>query len=183
MARQLRRPATLFICFLLYSILGWAYEVFLEVVVYRWGYSDRGILFGPYCPIYGCGALLLITTLNNARRRPLRLGRLNLRPLFIFAAIILLTTAVELAGSYIMEWLTGGWMWDYTGRFLNFQGRICFDASLRFGLGGMIFLYVLQPLFERALAPLSDRVLLGAALLCEAIFDADIIATLLTRIF
>lgn len=32
----------LFLCFMLYSFLGWCYEVFLEVVVYRWGYSDRG---------------------------------------------------------------------------------------------------------------------------------------------
>ena len=44
----------------MYAIIGWLYEVFLEVVVYRWGYSDRGVLFGPYCPVYGVGALLFI---------------------------------------------------------------------------------------------------------------------------
>lgn len=37
-----------FLYFLLYSFVGWVYEIFLEVVVYRWGYSDRGVLFGPY---------------------------------------------------------------------------------------------------------------------------------------
>ena len=47
-----------FLCFLSYSVLGWLYEVFLEVVVYRWGFSNRGVLFGPYCPIYGVGALV-----------------------------------------------------------------------------------------------------------------------------
>lgn len=36
-----------FLYFLLYSFLGWVYEVFLEVVVYRWGYSDRGSCLGP----------------------------------------------------------------------------------------------------------------------------------------
>ena len=50
----------LFLCFLLYSFIGWAYEVFLEVVVYRWGYSDRGVLLGPYCPVYGVGALAFL---------------------------------------------------------------------------------------------------------------------------
>ena len=36
------------IWFILYSFIGWFYEVFLEVVVYKWGFSDRGVLFGPY---------------------------------------------------------------------------------------------------------------------------------------
>ena len=47
-----------FIYFMLYAILGWIYEVFLEVVVYRWGFSNRGVLFGPYCPVYGFGAII-----------------------------------------------------------------------------------------------------------------------------
>ena len=47
-----------FLYFLMYAIVGWAYEVFLEVVVYQWGYSDRGVLFGPYCSVYGVGRWL-----------------------------------------------------------------------------------------------------------------------------
>ena len=45
-----------------YAIFGWIYEVFLEVVVYRWGFSNRGVLFGPYCPVYGFGALAFLFT-------------------------------------------------------------------------------------------------------------------------
>ena len=41
-----------FLYFVFYSIIGWIYEVFLEVVVYRWGFSNRGALFGPYCIVY-----------------------------------------------------------------------------------------------------------------------------------
>lgn len=44
------------IYFMLYSIIGWLYEVFLEVVIYKWGFSNRGVLFGPYLPVYGFGA-------------------------------------------------------------------------------------------------------------------------------
>ena len=51
-----------FIYFMLYSIIGWCYEVFLEVVVYKWGFTNRGVLFGPYCPVYGFGALAFIFT-------------------------------------------------------------------------------------------------------------------------
>ena len=56
---------------------------------------------------------------------------------------------VELIGSYIMEWTTGGWLWDYHRFAFNFQGRIALNPSLRFGVGGMILLYGLQPLLER----------------------------------
>ena len=49
-----------FIYFMLYSIIGWIYEVFLEVVVYKWGFTNRGVLFGPYCPVYGFGALAFL---------------------------------------------------------------------------------------------------------------------------
>ena len=46
--------------FTFYSVIGWCYEVFLEVVVYRWGFSNRGVLFGPYTPVYGVGALAFL---------------------------------------------------------------------------------------------------------------------------
>ena len=48
------------IYFALYAFVGWLYEVFLEVVVYHWGFSNRGVLFGPYLPVYGVGALAFL---------------------------------------------------------------------------------------------------------------------------
>ena len=45
--------------FFLYAIIGWLYEVFLEVVIYKWGFSNRGVLFGPWLPVYGFGAFTL----------------------------------------------------------------------------------------------------------------------------
>ena len=48
--------------FFLYSVIGWCYEVVLEVFIYKWGFSNRGVLFGPYCPVYGVGALVFIFT-------------------------------------------------------------------------------------------------------------------------
>ena len=54
-----------FLYFWVYAALGWVYEVFLEVVVYRWGFSNRGFLFGPYLPVYGVGALLILAFLRG----------------------------------------------------------------------------------------------------------------------
>ena len=60
MQSKLQTIEKLFLYFLMAAIIGWCYEVFLEVVVYRWGFQNRGVLFGPYCPVYGwhfCSAL------------------------------------------------------------------------------------------------------------------------------
>ena len=133
--------------------------VFLEVVVYRWGFSNRGALFGPYCIIYGVGALILIFSLSGLKKQRITVGKLNITPLLVFLGIVVITTVVELIGSYIMEWTQGGWMWDYSEYFCNFQGRIALNPSVRFGIGGMIILYLLQPLFERLTGRLSKKAL------------------------
>ena len=69
-----------FLYFMFYSIIGWCYEVFLEVVVYRWGFSNRGVLFGPYCVIYGFGALILIFSLSWLMKKKIRVWKLNITP-------------------------------------------------------------------------------------------------------
>ena len=88
-----------FFYFMLYSIIGWIYEVFLEVVIYHWGYSNRGVLFGPCCVIYGVGALILLFSLQGLKRQSIRLGPVPITPVLVFAAIVVITTVVELIGA------------------------------------------------------------------------------------
>lgn len=159
MAKKARIDAfqTWFLYFWTYCVLGWCYEVFLEVVVYRWGFSNRGFLWGPYLPVYGVGALLILGCLGRLKNRPLHVGRVNLMPAVVFLAVVALTTVVELIASYLLEWTTGGWLWDYTRYTIQWQGRICLSASLRFGVGGMVILYGLQPLLEKGVGRLGGR--------------------------
>ena len=105
------------IYFFLYSVLGWVYEVVLEVFIYRWGYSDRGVLTGPYCIIYGFGALIFLILLKNLKSKRIGPKQFNLTPVLVFFAIIFIATVVELIGSYIMEFTQGSWMWDYSNYF------------------------------------------------------------------
>ena len=107
MEKRKRWFAEYYLYFVLYSILGWLYEVFLEVVVYRWGFSNRGVLLGPWCVVYGTGALLLIFCLGPLQRRPVRLGRVNMTPVLVFIGVVVLTTVLELIASYIMQAITG----------------------------------------------------------------------------
>lgn len=167
-----------FLTFLAYAVFGWCYEVFLETAVYGWGFSNRGFLFGPYCPVYGFGALLLFSCLRplgGARRKALL-------PLAVFALAMLLATAVELLTSYLLEAFTGGWLWDYRAYAVQFDGRIALSPSLRFGLGGLLFCYGIQPLLQRAAAKIGEGACRRAARLLAAVFLLDFCISVLARL-
>lgn len=148
----------LFICFLIYAVLGWCYEVILETFIYKWGFSNRGVLFGPYCPVYGVGALTFILCLGKLMSKK-DIKWLNIiKPVLIFLGCMVIATAIELAASYILELLTGSWPWQtYAEYKYNFQARIALSTSLRFGLGGTIFLYVIQPFLDWILSKTSKK--------------------------
>lgn len=102
----------LFFYFVLYSVIGWCYEVFLEVVVYQWGFTNRGFLFGPYCPVYGFGAILFILLFSRLKQRKIHLGPVPITPIVIFLGCMISATLLELLTSYLMEWTTGSWPWQ-----------------------------------------------------------------------
>lgn len=174
-----RKVQEYFFYFMLYSMIGWIYEVFLEVVVYRWGFSNRGVLFGPYCVIYGVGALILIFSLRKLQEKRIYIGRVFITPILVFFGIVFVTTFVELIGSYIMELTAGGWMWDYRRFAFNFQGRIALNPSIRFGIGGMVFLYILQPLFEKLAAKIPSKAFTIITGIMAALFLTDVAVTFL----
>lgn len=167
-----------FICFMLYAIFGWCYEVFLEVVVYRWGFTNRGVLFGPYCPIYGVGAMLFLicfSWLMNKKDNKI----LNIvKPLIIFLGCMVVATLVELGTTYILEATMGSWPWQtYADYKINFQARVALSPSIRFGIGGVIFLYILQPVFDKLLGKCNKKVITGISSIILIILLSDCIYT------
>lgn len=169
------------IWFTMYAMIGWIYEVFLEVVVYRWGFTNRGVLFGPVCPVYGFGALAFILLVYPLIRNKEFRDRLKWIPV-VFALCMLIATAIELGTSYALEALTGSWPWQtYADYKINFQARIALSPSVRFGLGGVLFLYVLQPLFEKITGSLDAKTVRRLAAVILLIFAVDIVYTLFFR--
>lgn len=173
-----------FLYFLLYSFIGWVYEVFLEVVVYRWGYADRGVLFGPYCPVYGVGALLFVLCFGRLMARSGSPAFRALRVVGVFLGCMLTATALELATSYLLEALTGSWPWQtYVNYRIQFQGRIALSPSIRFGLGGLVCLYLLHPLLRRLMGALPDRTRSTVFWVVLLAFLLDNVLTILTHFF
>lgn len=153
--------STLFIWFILYSIIGWIYEtVFCSIKKLKW--DNRGMLIGPYCPIYGVGAVLdvlLCSGLPNARA--------------VFLACMLGSAILEYGTSYATERLFHAVWWDYSRIPFNLNGRICLSCSVGFGFAGWIVLYGLHPYISRLTAPLPLDLQELAALLLMAVFAAD----------
>lgn len=167
-----------FLCFMMYAVLGWCYEVFLETVVYQWGFSNRGVLFGPYCPVYGVGALAFLVCFGGLMKKNDKPWLKFVKPILIFLGCMAVATGIELAASYILEFATGSWPWQtYADYKYNFQARIALSTSLRFGLGGAAFLYIVQPLFDRILAKLNGRYMNVTASLVAVIVAADVVNT------
>ena len=104
--------------FLSMSVFGWLWEVGMHLVSYG-EFVNRGALHGPWLPIYGAGAVLILTVLNRFRKNPA----------LEFGATIVLCGFLEYMTSLIMEIATGGtkW-WDYSGYYLNLNGRICAEG-------------------------------------------------------
>ncbi|SHI38259.1 Putative ABC-transporter type IV [Dethiosulfatibacter aminovorans DSM 17477] len=167
--------------FIMYSMFGWIYEVFLEVVVYKWGFSNRGVLFGPYCPVYGVGALIFLFAIYPIIRNK-SFGKRLLWILPVFLGCMTVATLLELITSYIMEWTTGSWPWQtYVDYDIHFQGRIALSPSIRFGLGGVFFLYVIQPLFEKITGRMDSRQLSITSITVLGILMVDFIYTVFFR--
>lgn len=154
---------SMFLLFFAFSFLGWLWEVSLRLVQ-DGEFINRGVLHGPWLPIYGGGSVLILLLLN----------RLRSRPVIQFAGIILLCGAVEYAASYYLEVAHNGqrW-WDYSGYFLNLHGRICAEGLLVFGIGGLGIVYALAPLLDNLIQKISLRVLIPLCVLLTVVFAVD----------
>ena len=169
------------IYFMLYAMIGWIYEVFLEVVVYRWGFSNRGVLFGPWLPVYGFGALLFIFLVYPIIKGKELKKKVLLVPI-VFILCMISATLLELLTSYLCEFFMGSWPWQtYIKYKYNFQARIALSPSIRFGIGGVVFLYLLQPLFERFVLYLKDKKCI-ISLVILSILLIDFMCTILSKL-
>lgn len=182
MKKVLQKVSPYIIYFTLYSIIGWLYEVFLEVIVYKWGFTNRGVLFGPYCPVYGFGALLFIFLVYPLIRKENLKKKIIMIPI-VFLLCMLSATVLELLTSYLCEFFLGSWPWQtYASYKYNFQARIALSPSLRFGLGGLLFLYLLQPIFEKIVHNRKKENIDVIAVIIVIIFLLDILYTLGNKI-
>lgn len=150
--------------FFIFSFIGWSWEVLLHIV--KDGvFVNRGVNHGPWLPIYGCGGALILLFLYRLRRKP--------------AAHIVATIAVcgvvEYFTSWILELTKNTKWWDYSGYFLNLNGRICAEGLLVFALGGTAIVYALGPIIDNNLRKVNQKVLKVICIVLLVIFAVDVV--------
>ena len=159
----------LFLIFLTGCFAGWIYEEIFYWIT-EGLLRNRGVLYGPWLPIYGVGALGIYA-----------LKPLKRNPVLLFLLCVAVTGVVEYIIGYVGIRYLNMWLWDYRGLFLNIDGIVCFRSVVSFGVLGMVFHYLLEPMGEKLLGRLPKRMIRADCLALAALFLADCVLSLLFR--
>ena len=143
---------------------GWIWEVALNLVT-NGTLVNRGVLHGPWLPIYGTGGIMILILLYRFRRNP---------ALFIILTIILCGFVEYGTGTYL-ELTKGIKWWDYTGYFINISGRICAEGLLVFALGGVAITYVIAPRIDNLIRKADKKILKIICIILLIIFAFDLV--------
>ena len=127
--------------FIIYSFFGWVWET-SYVSLKEGEYINRGFINGPFCTIYGAGAISVYLILKPVEQ--------NL--LLLFLGGIIVATVLEYFTAVLMESIFHTSWWDYSDKKFNFQGRICLGASLGWGFFTVGLFRILHPVVEDIVA-------------------------------
>ena len=125
--------------FIIYSVLGYIIETIYGMITKGVWESRQSFLYGPFCGIYGLGAIVMIICLHKFPRK--------FNTLFIGGFIV--GSIVEYVVSFVGELLLGVKWWDYSNMPLNINGRICVYFSVFWGFLGIYLIASLNPKVDK----------------------------------
>ncbi len=164
--------------FSVYSFVGWLMETAFAIIREK-NFVNRGFLAGPFCPIYGSGAVLILHSakwVENIIENPFAALSMN-----ILFSIILVTVLEYITGFFLEKIFRCKW-WDYSSNALNINGYICVKFSLLWGGLAFILMQVVHPVVSKGVIsiPPSVKGYLAAILLLYFLSDTakSIIETL-----
>ena len=153
--------------FFTFSIMGWLWEVGLHVVQ-TGEFVKRGVSYGPWLPIYGSGGVLVLLLLRKIFRNPI----------LTFFLTMILSSFLEYFTSYFLEMRNGVRWWDYSGYFMNINGRICLQGAVVFGIGGCLIVYILAPGLEKLYKKINMNIKIVICVVLITLFVTDQIYSL-----
>ena len=134
--------------FTIFSVIGLMIETIFCYITTGALESRKGLLIGPFCPVYGVGAALLIVLLNNYKKEYLKL--------FIIGAIV--GNVIEYMLSYILEAYYGTRFWDYSFIDWNLNGRVCIKYSIFWGILAVVLIRWIQPKVDNVIKKINEKV-------------------------
>ncbi len=157
--------------FFIYAFLGWCVEVAFHAVS-KGVFINRGFLNGPWCPIYGCGMLLVVGILYPLRSHLL----------ILFFGSVILTSALEFVTGFVLEKLFHSKWWDYSDLPFNIMGYVCLKFSLYWGLAGTFVIDIIHPILfglMRLIPQIVGDVLLGVLIVAMLVDISFTVSTIL----
>ena len=155
----------LILLFFAYAFLGWCIEVTLKFFQFH-RFINRGFLTGPWLPIYGSGAALITVVIKGLAPLEFSVGT-------TFAVSFLLCGFLEYMTSYVLEKRFHARWWDYSQKPMNLHGRVWIGNLILFGLGGVVIVYLINPLLLRLSEHMSFPLREIIALSLSVVFVAD----------
>lgn len=150
-------------CFFTFSLLGYILECIVLTLENRQIVYNRGFGHGPFCIIYGFGAVgaaLLLSPLSDSMVK-------------LYFGSMMMATTMELVTARIMIWLFGAFWWDYSRKRYNYKGIICLESSLGWGLLGILFFRILNVQVQRAVSRIPEQMGKYVAIALLAFYAAD----------
>ena len=158
--------------FLIYSFLGALAETIFRLITEHQVYGIHDFLHLPIFPIYGIGALLVITLLQKRVH--------NVILLFIAGALI--ATVLEYSAHFLIEAIFNEKIWDYTHTPFNFDGRVSLLSSIGFGVVTVLLVRVIHPRLEKLFSRLPNRVNVIIAIIVFIVIVTDVVISIIERL-
>ena len=155
--------------FIIYSFLGWCLESVYKTIIFK-KITNSGFLYGPFCPMYGIGAVMMIAA-----------SSLSDNIFVIFLLGFLLFTLWEYIVAVVLEKMFKTKYWDYSQLKFNFQGRICLKNSIYWGILGVLLVFVIQPAIERITDVIPANALFYLNIVICVIILTDVIITIVKK--
>lgn len=148
--------------FAVYSFIGWIIEVIYRSFTHN-QLVNPGFLFGPFVPVYGFGALVIIFVHDLI---------IDVHIAGHFIIYFFLLSTVEYITGELFERFFHLKLWDYSENKFNLNGKVCLSFSLAWAGLAMCVIYVLHPFIAGQLYRLES----GKALAVSGVFGAYFVA-------
>lgn len=138
----------IFAYFIIYSVLGYIIETIFGIITKGTWESRQSFLYGPFCGIYGLGAVIMILSLQYFNQ--------NNNRLFIGGFIV--GSLIEYIVSWVGEMILNVKWWDYSNMPLNLNGRICVFFSIFWGLLAIYLMSYINPKVDKLIEWIKSKI-------------------------
>ena len=153
--------------FSIFSIIGLLTETIYCYITTGVLENRQGLIWGPFCPIYGVGATIFIILLEKYEKHPIKL----------FIAGVVLGGIIEYILSYAMEAMYGNRFWDYSYTKFHINGRICVTYSIFWGILAIALIQWVRPFIDKWIYKIDNKIRRGIEIGVCIFLIIDAIAT------